>query len=82
MKVKHCGCCSLAEALVQMQLMPKTIKAPRTAVHFGLLDLFQKFETSSQVSSGAMASVLNWMNAKNVSCKLEELGYEAYILNI
>lgn len=69
MKVKHCNCCSLAEALVQLQLMPKTIKSPRTAVHFGLLDFFQQLESSSQVSSGAMASVLNWMNAKDVSYK-------------
>lgn len=50
-----------------MQLMPKSIKAPRTAVHFGLLDFFQQLELSSQVSCGALAGVLNWMNAKDVS---------------
>jgi hypothetical protein len=49
--------------------MPKTIKAPKSAVHFGLLDFFQQLETSSQVSSGAMASLLNWMNTKDVSCR-------------
>jgi hypothetical protein len=42
---------------------------PKTAVHFGLLDFFQQLETSSQVSSSAMASLLNWMNAKDVSCR-------------
>jgi hypothetical protein len=67
LEVKHCDCCSLAEVLIQMQLMPKTIKTPKTAVHFGLLDLFQKFETTSQVSCGAMARILNWLNAKDVS---------------
>jgi hypothetical protein len=68
MKISHCNCCSLAEALVQLQLMPKTTKSPRTAIHFGLLNFFQKLETASQVSSGAMAGLLNWMNTKkNVS---------------
>jgi hypothetical protein len=51
-----------------MQLMPKTIKTPRTAVHFGFLDFFQQLQFSSQVSCGAMARVLNWMNAKDVIC--------------
>jgi hypothetical protein len=67
--VNYCNCCTLAETLIQMQLMPKTIKAPKSAVHFGLLDFFQQLETSSQVSSGAMASLLNWMNTKDVSCR-------------
>jgi hypothetical protein len=49
LNVKYCECCSLAEALIQMQLMPRTIKAPKTTVHFGLLDLFQKIETSTTV---------------------------------
>jgi hypothetical protein len=79
MKVKHCECRSLAEALIQMQLMPKTIKAPKAAVHFGLLDFFQKFESLSQVSCGSMANVLNWMNTKDVSCKMMIIDYEAYI---
>jgi hypothetical protein len=79
LNVKYCECCSLAEALIQMQLMPRTIKAPKTAVHFGLLDLFQKFETSCQVSCGAMAGILNWLNAKDVSYKITLLDCETYI---
>jgi hypothetical protein len=79
MKVKHCECCSLAEALIQRQLFPKTIKAPKAAVHFALLDFFQKFESLSQVSCGCIAGVLNWMNAKDVSCKMMIIDYEAYI---
>jgi hypothetical protein len=60
----------------------KDYLGPKAAVHFRLLDFFQKFESLSPVSCGSMAGVLNWMNTKDVSCKMMIIDYEAYIWTI
>ena len=59
MEVKECSCMTLADRLFQMQLVPASVKFPRTAVHMGLLDFIQDMKLSAQVSITAWVSFLN-----------------------